>query len=187
MTSLFSDITNMLSKLSLIDFILYFAVILLIILVVSLIYVMLNDKDEDLSKEVVEIKEENKLPEETVVNKEEDIAINLEEIMDKLGNAPKNVITLTPYEEEQEAKAIISYEELLKDAKLIDIKENEELIDNTIAVKKLTSEVKDFDPLEEISRLTNEEVITNQSMLFTYEKEEAFLSALKELDKALNH
>jgi len=154
-----------LKTLSVIDFILYFAVLVLIILVISLIYVMKTS----------EIEEEDNIPEEQIPD-----VLDLKSIVNTIDENPTPVIDMTAYEAEQEEKAIISYDELLQTAKYNPINyDGEELVDNEIKVKKVNLE-----------QLTNPMVMENPPKvdvkLIRYEKEEAFLKTLKQLNELLN-
>lgn len=116
---IFYDILAFLKSLSAIDYILYFAVLVLIVLVVSLIYVM---KTSDYEEEM-EIEKED---------------FDLQNIVNTIDENPEPAIDMTAYELEQEEKAIISYDELIKTSKMKPIHyEEEEMIDDEVKVKKL--------------------------------------------------
>lgn len=163
MKYLIRDIWAFLSSLAIIDYILYFAVLVLIILIISLIYIMRNSEEEPITNE--EMTEDNE--------------INLKEIVKTIDECPKPVIDMTAYETEQEEKAIISYDELLKTASHPLQYDDEEIIDNEIKVKKINIDAP-------YSKETKEPISTNHCNLFSYEKEEAFLNALKQLNELLN-
>ena len=103
---------------------------------------------------------------------------------------------MTAYEEEQERKAIISYDELVRDAnKESVLYDDEKLIDDIIPVKKIQTANLELPRRKEEGPVRFElpkteppmEVETKEtSKLFSYEKEEAFLKALKELNELLN-
>ncbi len=180
------DLWNMISSLSFIDYVLYFAVITLIMLIVSLIFVMLEEKDNDKdNKDTILDKKETK---EEPLQEEKEEDLDLVQIMENINEAPKPLSDMTLYEEEQEQKAIISYDELIKgtNQKVINY-DKEEMVDDLIPVKKISVQTENMKPLEitpqkpeiEVSPLSN-------SKLFSYEKEEAFLKALKELNELLN-
>ena len=189
---LFNDVINVFASFGLVDYILYISVVTLIILVVSLIYVMKNEKEMLEEKSVEEVKEEMNEP--TVLNEE----LNLRDIVSTIDENPKPLIDMTAYEEEQERKAIISYDELLQSANSKSISYDEEkLIDDVIPVKKIQTT-----PIE-LPKVKSETIIQNlelkpkepkieideprtSSKMFSYEKEEAFLKALKELNELLN-
>jgi hypothetical protein len=164
MKQLFSDIIGFMSNLDLIDFLLYLAVLVLVILVVSLIYVIKNEQAEE---EV----------EEYSFNDED---IDLKEVVNNIENTTPDVAAFTNYEEEQEEKAIISYDELVARNKQGNINYNEEeVINNEVSVKKID--------LDNIIKEDNEIIKQNDThLMFNYEKEEAFLESLKKLQELLN-
>ncbi len=192
MNNILKDIWTVISSMTLIDFILYFAVITLIVLIVSLIYVIYTEKLENTSNVVEEVLEDvpSSVP---VTPKEENLEFDLMSVIEEINENPKPLIDMTLYEEEQEKKAIISYDELLKSAnKEINISK-EELIDDVIPVKKLT--LSSIESPKEITYIPKEPKIEIDSVasekpkqvpLFSYEKEEAFLRALQQLNELLN-
>ena len=192
MNNILKDIWAVVSSMTFIDFILYFAVIALIVLVVSLIYVIYMEKfetEEFLNKEE-EIEVDTVVPTNPVENNE---AFDLLRVIDEINENPKPIVDMTLYEEEQEKRAIISYDELLKSAKKELNVDKEEMIDDVIPVKKLS--LSSVEIPEEISYLAKEPKIEVESevlekprttLLFSYEKEEAFLKALKQLNELLN-
>ena len=192
MINIFKDIVQILSSLSIVDYVLYFAVIALIILIVSLIYVIETEKEEN----VEEIKEEKNNKELTMnIEKEEDI--DLQSIINAIDESPKPTIDLTAYEEEQENNAIISYDELVNGVKQKEIYyTKEEMVDDVIPVKKITLDtpkesvlnIRNFEitPGEPKIPYSSEEKSGVEEKIFAYEKEEAFLKALKQLNELLN-
>ena len=86
------------------------------------------------------------------------------------------------YELDQEKKAVISYDELLKlnETKQISY-DKEEMIDDTIPIKKIQ-----VDNMELPKMKDDNSYINHEYNLFSYEKEEAFLKALQELNHLLN-
>lgn len=164
-----SDILAFLKSLSLIDYILYFAVLVLVILIVSLIYIM--KLDDSLETETVNEKKDNDINSDS---------IDLQHIMENINENPKPIIDMTKYEEEQEEKAIISYDELIACANTKPINyDEEELIDNAVMVKKINLEKIASDEI-------NEEVPHLDVKLMKYEREEAFLKVLKQMNELLN-
>ena len=120
MKDLINDIIGFLSTLTGIDLLLYCAVLFLILLVVCLAYIIKNtDEDEEI----------------TDLNNSE---LNLKDVvktLEKEKEAP--LIHHTSYEEEQEEKAIISYDELLAQNENKNTY-NEEIIDNDeLTIKKI--------------------------------------------------
>lgn len=190
--NIFQDIIDIFTSFGIVDYILYIAVVTLIILIVSLIYVMKNENE---GSEEVELKDvSDEMQEKMPLNEE----LDLQNIVNTLDESPKPIIDMTAYEEEQERKAIISYDELLQSANSKTISYDEEkLIDDVIPVKKIQTA-----PIE-LPKVKSETIIQNldlkpkepkieidelrtSSKMFSYEKEEAFLKALKELNELLN-
>lgn len=86
-------------------------------------------------------------------------------------------IELTSYEKEQENNAIISYDELVRSRNTKTLNYDDNFINNTnIEVKKL-----DLD----INTKTTEVEPRVEVCMMSYEKEEAFLKALKQLQRDL--
>ena len=90
-------------------------------------------------------------------------------------------IRLTSYEEEQENNAVISYEELLKnkDKKFVSYDDEYEFEEPTLSVKKFDLTNTSETPVIDESKL--------KVQLMSYEKEEEFLKALKDLQSNLSH
>ena len=104
--------------------------------------------------------------------------IDLQAIANSIVEKTEPLIDMTAYEEEQEQKAIISYDELIKKSNDNHLKyEEEKLIDNVIPTKKIS--------LSDIINEKNEETNVETSIVH-YEREEAFLNTLKELNSLLN-
>jgi len=191
MIQFINDILAFLTSLSAIDYILYFSVIVLIILVVSLIYVIQNENMEEKSILKTEIE-----PVKPVVEEKQE-ELDLLSIVDTIDENPKPLVDMTAYEEEQEQKAIISYEELIKGVKQKEISyEKEEMVDDVIPVKRISispiektvlpkMELTPKEPKIEVS-VTEERKEESKVKLFSYEKEEAFLKALQQLNELLN-
>ena len=161
MFNMIKDIFNFISTLTLVDFILYFAVIVLIVLVVSLIYIVKTESED------IELKEVNE------DNDDLDLVALSKEIDE---HEPYNV-DLTDYETEQEEKAIISYDELIKQRKNYEINYKEENI-KKIDTDNIITELED-----KIEEKQNPPV---NNVVISYEKEEAFLKALQQLNEILN-
>lgn len=197
MMNFLSDIWSVISSFAFVDYILYFSVVTLIVLIVSLIYVLKQERQESKEKqlelEVGSVKSD--------VNNKEFEELDLQSIVNTIDEKPAPLIDMTAYEEEQEQKAIISYEELIKMdfPKAINYSD-EELIDDIIPVKKIQVtplEISDANEFAGGLKLTQKEpkfeVESNiekteakEVRLFSYEKEEAFLQALKQLNELLN-
>lgn len=161
MKQLISDIIGFTKNLTQIDLLLYIAVLVLIILVVSLIYIIKTSNEEEV--------------EPSVLYNEEDI--DLKEIVNNIENAEAPIAKFTSYETEQEEKAIISYDELLEKRASGAINYDEEtLLEDGISVRKIN--------LDKASN--NTEPLRKQNSVFNYEKEEAFLKAIQTLNQLLN-
>lgn len=157
---IFSDIWSFLMALRLVDVVFFFAVLILMILVVMLIYFIKVNKDED----------EKSLGE----TQEMKIA---KELKKNMKNKEEATINFTNYEQEQEDKAIISYDELLKKGSNYELNYETEEMQDDLSVKKV-----DLDNLikEKSDATPNLEV-----RVISFQKEEAFLEALKRLQQEL--
>lgn len=160
--SIFLDIVSFLKSLSLIDYVLYFAILILIVLVVSLLYLL---KTTGIDEEEIDSKDENDF----------DIKNAIEQISQE---QPKN-IDLTEYEKEQEEKAIISYEELVNSIKRNKINYADESNDDNISIKKI-----DLDNL--ISDEVEEQSVDYSYKQINFQHEEKYLKELKELISLLD-
>ncbi len=162
---LINDIIAIISSLSFIDYILYFSVLALLILTFALIYVLKNDDDETENESIgsEEMKETD---------------IDLQTIAQNIVEKKPPIVDMTAYEEEQEQKAIISYDELKKESNKKQLQYDKiELIDDIIPAKKINL----TDMIKDQNADKDEETTT-----FHYEREEAFLQTLKELNSLLN-
>jgi len=183
--NIFKDIFGFLNTLTLIDYVFFFSVVLLIVLIVSLIYfIKINDdvfapeEQKNESKNILD-KVEIETPEPQIYDEnEEGELLDLAALTKQLEENKSLNIDLTEYEKEQEERAIISYEELINKTNNAKINyENEEVI-NDITVKKV-------DLANLVSNIeANEPKISVQ--VISYEREEAFLEALKQLQQNLN-
>lgn len=157
---MFNDIILFLKSLTFTDYVFFFTVIFLIILVVSLVYFI------KINAEVIEQEEKFSDPD------------NLKNIATAIKKEAKP-ITFTSYEKEQEDKAIISYDELLSNKQDYELNYSSEDEKDGISVKKF-----DLDNL--VNPLIKSEQPKIEVHLFSLKKEEEFLKALKELQKSLN-
>lgn len=196
--NLLNDIYNFLKILSFVDIIFFVAIITLLILLVTLVYFIKINKDvldenniipsnnSNLTKnednntitmiEKIEELQKEQLAEE--FNDEEGELLDLESLTKKLKQEENERITCTEYEKDQEEKAIISYDELLQKHNKYAINyEKEEVLDDLI-VKKVN--------LNDLVNKNAEEKIETEARAISYQKEEAFLAALKELNRLLN-
>lgn len=157
---LFSDIVSFLKTLTFVDLVFFFAVLVLMILIVTLIYfIKINNEDEDKSlEETAEMK-------------------IVKEITSNLDKEVPNV-DFTEYEKEQENKAIISYEELLGKTNNYELNYEKEDYYDDLLVKKVN--------LDNIVNLKEEKTPRIEVRVISFQEEEAFLQALKQLQKELS-
>ncbi len=165
-----NDTIGFIKTLSFVDIVFFFAVLTLMLLIITLIYFIKENKEEDI--DISSFDNQNKKD-----NNHE--IMDLKEITAALENAEPSTVNLNKYEEEQEEKAIISYEELLKHKNDFALNySEEENIDDELTIKKV-----------DLDNLINREVQIKPEFKVTvlsYEKEEAFLEALKALQQKLN-
>ena len=147
--------------LRLVDIIFFFAVLILMILIVTLIYfIKINNESEEKEKDLEETQEMK-------------IA---KELRDSMRNS-EPTIKFTDYEKDQEDKAIISYDELLNKGSNYDLNYEKEETHDDLTVKKV-----DLDNLVN----KNSSITPNLEVrVISFQKEEAFLEALKRLQKEL--
>lgn len=207
------NLKNFLSSLTAIDIIFFFAVILLMILLVSLLYFIKSNEDYSDENNYVNMNIDNNIKqdnkefdytnsfvennhnfEESIKNNydnetsfdnlarpidEEGELLDLESITKALENKETNNIDLTSFEEEQERDAIISYDELLRKQQPqqpYKVSYKKEMMYDDLSVKEVD--------LDSLSNPVIEE--KHDIKLVSYEEEEAFLEALKSLQKSLN-
>lgn len=192
MEQLLLNLYKNISSLSLVDIFFLVLFVVLIILVISLISILKHNNENNQIKENIE-----EIPKPSIKTKVENLKENIEEksiskdeidlssITKELEAIGKARINLTPYEEEQEEKAIISYDELLKTRSDLAINYQEEEQLDDVLVKKvdmenMTSELDMSEVREKIKEPNKAPVV------ISYEKEEAFLESLKKLQQMLN-
>ena len=145
--------------LRLVDIIFFFAVLILMILIVTLIYfIKINNETEE--KDLEETQEMK-------------IA---KELRDSMKNNDAT-IKFTDYEKDQEDKAIISYDELVNKGANYELNYETEEMHDDLSVKKV-----DLDNLVNKSNSTASNI---EVRVISFQKEEAFLEALKRLQKEL--
>ena len=143
--------------LRLVDIIFFFAVLILMILIVTLIYfIKINNETEE--KDLEETQEMK-------------IA---KELRDSMKNSEP---TIKDYEKDQEDKAIISYDELLNKGNNYELNYEKEEMHDDLSVKKVD--------LDNLVNKNNNTVSNIEVRLISFQKEEAFLEALKRLQKEL--
>ena len=172
------------------DYIIFAIIVVLMIISMLIVYTLymqnkqlineLNKKNnieedkEQLSDAVTTKVEEVFKEKDEMVNKDEtnQEMVDLQSITKDLENKQnEKTIDFTSYEAEQEEKAIISYDELLEASKKVSINYPEEKnIDNTGKIE--------LDPIKK--------ELNSKVELVSYEHEEDFLKALKQLQSLLN-
>ncbi len=159
---IFNDIYNFIMALRFVDIVFYFSILILMILIVILIYfIRINKMEED---------EKNKLGE----TQEMKIAKELRNNM----KSNDKMIQFTDYEKDQEDKAIISYDELLnKETNNYELNYETEEMHDDLSVKKVD--------LDNLVNKSNNAVSNLEVRVISFQKEEAFLEALKRLQKEL--
>lgn len=137
--------------LRLVDIIFFFAVLILMILIVTLIYfIKINNETEE--KDLEETQEMK-------------IA---KELRDSMKNS-EPTIKFTDYEKDQEDKAIISYDELLNKGNNYELNYEKEEMHDDLSVKKVD--------LDNLVNKNNNTVSNIEVRLISFQKEEAFLEA----------
>ena len=147
--------------LRLVDIIFFFSVLILMVLVVTLIYFIKINNVEEPKKDLEETQEMK-------------IA---KELRDNMKSSDK-MIQFTDYEKDQEDKAIISYDELLnKGNSNYELNYETEEMHDDLSVKKVD--------LDNLVNKSNNTVSNLEVRVISFQKEEAFLEALKRLQKEL--
>ncbi len=158
---LLKDIITFVNTLSFADLVFFFAVVVLMVLIVTLIYFIEINKDEEKDEALEETKEMQ----------------IVKEINKNITKETPTTIPFTDYEKDQENKAIISYEELLKKTNNYELNyEKEEYLDD-LSVKKVD--------LDNLVSKKEEEKPKIEVRVISYAEEEAFLEALKRLQNNL--
>ena len=193
MQAILQDLLTFFQSLNLNDIIFFSAIMSLIILVISMIYFLRVNKEEETSIEVDEFSqellkevggtpdnEEDTIPKTRPLPKAEDepdTLIDLDTITKNLENQEINA-DLTKYEEEQEEKAIISYDELLQHTDQLKINYLDETTHDGVSIKQVD--------MEHMTVAEDKvDTKTPEITLISYDKEEAFLKTLKDLEKIL--
>ncbi len=166
MDAFISNIKYFLSLLVFSDYIYFGLIISLIILLVILLYLIRSGEEN--------LEWENNYSLKNPDNDQSDII----KIAKELANSGEQLnIDLTQYEMKEEEDSIISYEELLKRNKSNSLNYEDDYCNEDIAVKKLDI-ISSVTPSEEQTRF--------KPLTLSYEKEEALLAALKQLQKNLS-
>lgn len=162
MKNLLIGLINIIGDLTIVDMIVLIALMTFIILIISVIYIYkISTLEEDYDDE-----------------REVNDMLDLKEITKQIEEATRAVnINLTPYEQEQEEKAIISYDELVRSNNSMKINYKEEKQDAGVTVKQV-----DLDNIAKYDKNSSDTKVN----IISYEKEEAFLEALKNLKNMLS-
>ena len=206
MGNLLKDFMIFIKSLDFIDILFVMSLVALVVLITTLVYIIkVNDVEVDDTDDMVDDLQEDNHKDVKV----EDEELDLSKISKEIENAPVNPITLNDYEKEQEEKAIISYDELLKTKDLqeeinyINEKNLGDLTVKSVDVESITRpielpKIKEKLKEEKEEKKTNVEEIKEQldeldatprhskTILISYKKEEEFLQTLKSLDNLLN-
>ena len=166
MKEMYENLVGFIYSLSMGDYFFFIGTFLLIVLFVYILYLIkCSDGEEALN---------------AVSDKKDDFDIEAVTKAIEKDYKPET-IRLTSYEEEQENNAVISYEELLKNKDKISVS-----YDDEYEFEEPTLSVKKFDLTN-----TSETPVIDESkskvQLMSYEKEEEFLKALKDLQSNLSH
>lgn len=158
------DIWKFLKALRFVDIVFFFAVLILMLLIITLFYFIKINNEEKQEENAKGVSDETM---------EMQIVKNLEENMKN----PEPIVRFTNYEKDQEDRAIISYDELVDKSNKYELNyEKEEVIDD-FSVKKVD--------LDNLVNKTSENVSNLEVRVISFAKEEAFLQALKQLQKEL--
>ena len=159
-------VVSLLNNITSHDLLLFIVAISLILISIIMVYLVYSQK-----KQIIEEKNPKKEIDE------------LKELSILLANKPKSTdnISLTDFEKDQEEKAIISYDELLKNRNNVSISYANTEIKDDIEVKQIdlnnTGEL-ELDPIKK--------ELNTKISLIKYEHEEEFLNSLKQLQYLLN-
>lgn len=139
---------------------LFLIIVLLVFIAITIVYIIHMQIEANNNYHIKSnVSDTPPVVKETPKIKVEDDSLDLQSLTQELSTIPRErVVNLTPYEEEQEEKAIISYDELVNN--------NYGNTDNHV------NEIED-----KKDRVVN---------LFDYSHEEEFLDELKELNKSIN-
>ena len=166
MKEMYENLVGFIYSLSMGDYFFFIGTFLLIVLFVYILYLIkCSDGEEALN---------------AVSDKKDDFDIEAVTKAIEKDYKPET-IRLTSYEEEQENNAVISYEELLKSKDKISVSYDDEyeFEEPTLSVKKFDLTNTSETPVIDESKL--------KVQLMSYEKEEEFLKALKDLQSNLSH
>ncbi len=167
MGNLVDNMKNLFSLFTLTDYVYFGLIVLLMVLLVILLY-LIRSSDETLEWEEAE----------PSISEEQDDILSIARAIE--ANDEQLNIDLTSYEKEEEESSIISYDELLNHSKEKTLNYEDELATEDLTVKKIN--------LAHIDELSEVDVADTKTRpyIISYEKEEALLAALKQLQKNLS-
>ncbi len=166
MKEMYENLVGFIYSLSMGDYFFFIGTFLLIVLFVYILYLIKCSDGEEVLNAVSDKKDD----------------FDIEAVTKAIEKDYKpETIRLTSYEEEQENNAVISYEELLKNKDKISVSYDDEyeFEEPTLSVKKFDLTNTSETPVIDESKL--------KVQLMSYEKEEEFLKALKDLQSNLSH
>lgn len=166
MKEMYENLVGFIYSLSMGDYFFFIGTFLLIVLFVYILYLIKCSDGEEALNAVSDKKD----------------GFDIEAVTKAIEKDYKpETIRLTSYEEEQENNAVISYEELLKNKDKISVSYDDEyeFEEPTLSVKKFDLTNTSETPVIDESKL--------KVQLMSYEKEEEFLKALKDLQSNLSH
>lgn len=165
MDAFISNIKYFLSLLVFSDYIYFGLIISLMILLVVLLY-LIRSGEENLEWENANVKP---------INEEQS---DIMKIAKEIANSGEQLnIDLTAYEMKEEEDSVISYEELLKKNKNNSLNYDEDLSNEEVSIKRVDI-INSVIPSDKESKF--------KPLTLSYEKEEALLAALKQLQKNLS-
>ena len=166
MKEMYENLVGFIYSLSMGDYFFFIGTFLLIVLFVYILYLIKCSDGEEVLNAVSDKKDD----------------FDIEAVTKAIEKDYKpETIRLTSYEEEQENNAVISYEELIKNKDKISVSYDDEyeFEEPTLSVKKFDLTNTSETPVIDESKL--------KVQLMSYEKEEEFLKALKDLQSNLSH
>lgn len=166
MKEMYENLVGFIYSLSMGDYFFFIGTFLLIVLFVYILYLIKCSDGEEVLNAVSDKKDD----------------FDIEAVTKAIEKDYKpETIRLTSYEEEQENNAVISYEELLRNKDKISVSYDDEyeFEEPTLSVKKFDLTNTSETPVIDESKL--------KVQLMSYEKEEEFLKALKDLQSNLSH
>ena len=157
---------------------LFYCVLGALVIITILLFGLIFYQNRELKNYINSL--ENEFTEE-IINDDIKEEFDIFTVTKELEEIPDKVIELNSYEALQEEKAIISYEELIANASNVSIGYIEENDNDDVVVKQVDLSCTGKIELDPIKKALNSKV-----SIATYDHEEEFLDALKQLNKLLN-